>query len=118
VWINWLADGPACPSPSATSAVAFPQIIAHAVWLYFRFPLSLRLVEEMLFGRGMIVSYETIHRWAGNSDPIWLGTSVANSRARLTFGTWSFQSTISCGAAMVSSPRTTEVKRRASERLP
>lgn len=99
------------PSPS-------PQIIAHAVWLYFRFPLSLRLVEEMLFGRGTIVSYETIHQWAGNSDPIWLGTSVANSRARLTFGTWSFQSTISCGAAMVSSPRTTEVKRRASERLP
>ena len=47
----------------------FPQIIAHAVWLYFRFPLSLRLVEEMLFGRGMIVSYETIHRWAGNSGP-------------------------------------------------
>jgi putative transposase len=48
----------------------FPQIIAHAVWLYFLFPLSLRLVEEMLLGRGMIVYYETIHRWAGNSDPI------------------------------------------------
>ena len=29
-----------------------PQIIAHAVWLYFRFPLSLRLVEEMLLERG------------------------------------------------------------------
>ena len=29
-----------------------PEIIAHAVWLYFRFPLSLRLVEEMLFARG------------------------------------------------------------------
>jgi putative transposase len=43
----------------------FPsQIIAHAVWLYFRFPLSLRLVEEMLLERGILVSYETVRRWA------------------------------------------------------
>ena len=41
-----------------------PQIIAHAVWLYFRFPLSPRLVEEMLLERGVVVSYETIRRWA------------------------------------------------------
>ena len=41
-----------------------PQIIAQAVWLYFRFPLSLRLVEEMLRERGIVVSYETIRRWA------------------------------------------------------
>jgi putative transposase len=41
-----------------------PQIIAHAVWLYFRFPLSLRLVEEMLLERGIMVSYETIRRWS------------------------------------------------------
>lgn len=40
-----------------------PQIIAHAVWLYYRFPLSLRLVEEMLLERGIMVSYETIRRW-------------------------------------------------------
>jgi putative transposase len=40
-----------------------PEIIAHAVWLYFRFPLSLRLVEEMLLERGILVSYETIRRW-------------------------------------------------------
>jgi len=41
-----------------------PQVIAHAVWLYFRFPLSLRLVEEMLLERGIVVSCETIRRWA------------------------------------------------------
>ena len=41
-----------------------PEIIAHAVWLYFRFPLSLRLVEEMLLERGIVVSYEMIRRWA------------------------------------------------------
>ena len=34
----------------------FPaEIIAHAVWLYFRFPLSLRMVEDMLAARGIIV---------------------------------------------------------------
>jgi putative transposase len=42
-----------------------PEIIAHAVWLYFRFPLSLRLVEEMLLERGIVVSYETVRRWGG-----------------------------------------------------
>jgi putative transposase len=36
-----------------------PEIIAHAVWLYFRFSLSLRLLE-----RGIVVSYETVRRWA------------------------------------------------------
>jgi putative transposase len=41
-----------------------PETISHAVWLYFRFPLSLRLVEEMLLERGISVSYETIRRWA------------------------------------------------------
>lgn len=46
-----------------------PQIITHAVWLYFRFPLSLRLVEEMLLERGIVVSYETIRRWAKKFGP-------------------------------------------------
>ncbi len=40
-----------------------PQIIAHAVWLYLRFNLSLREVEEMLLERGIDVSYETVRRW-------------------------------------------------------
>ena len=46
-----------------------PQIIAHAVWLYYRFPLSLRLVEEMLLERGIVVSYETIRRWGVKFGP-------------------------------------------------
>lgn len=37
-----------------------PQIIARAVWLYFRFPLSLRFFEEMLLERDIVVSYETV----------------------------------------------------------
>jgi len=40
-----------------------PTVIQHAVWLYFRFTLSLRDVEEMLAHRGVDVSYETIRYW-------------------------------------------------------
>src|SRR5688572_1068393 len=48
----------------------FPlQLIAHAIWLYFRVPLSLRLVEELLLERGIVVSYETIRRWANKYGP-------------------------------------------------
>jgi putative transposase len=39
------------------------EIIAHAVWLYFRFTLSYRDVEEILAARGILVSYETIRQW-------------------------------------------------------
>ncbi|API55228.1 IS6 family transposase [Rhizobium beringeri] len=46
-----------------------PSLIAHAVWLYTRFPLSLRLVEEMLLERGIVVSYETIRCWARKFGP-------------------------------------------------
>src|SRR5919198_2456540 len=41
-----------------------PAIIGHAVWLYFRFPLSLRMVEEMLAARGITASHETVRQWA------------------------------------------------------
>jgi len=41
-----------------------PEVISYAVWLYFRFPLSLRMVEEMLAARGICVSYETVRQWA------------------------------------------------------
>ncbi|MCA1696376.1 MAG: IS6 family transposase [Actinobacteria bacterium] len=39
------------------------EIISHCVWLYHRFPLSLREVEEMMMVRGVLVTYETIHQW-------------------------------------------------------
>jgi putative transposase len=43
----------------------FPaEVISHAVWLYFRFPLSLRMVEDLLAARGIIVSHETVRRRA------------------------------------------------------
>src|SRR3954467_11525603 len=58
----------------------FPaEVIRHAVWLYFRFPLSLRMVEEMLAARGIDVSHETVRQWARK-----FGQSFANQiRCRL-----------------------------------
>jgi transposase-like protein len=41
-----------------------PEIIRHAVWLYFRFPFSYRDVEGLLAERDVDVSYETVRRWA------------------------------------------------------
>ena len=40
----------------------------HAVWLYFRFPLSLRMVEEMLATLGICVTYETVRQWRKKFD--------------------------------------------------
>lgn len=47
-----------------------PQIIAHVVWLYARFNLSLREVEELMLERGVDVSYETIRRWTVKFGPL------------------------------------------------
>jgi transposase-like protein len=40
-----------------------PAIIRHAVWLYVRFTLSYRDVEDLLAERGLDISYETVRRW-------------------------------------------------------
>ena len=51
-------------APSLYAGYRFPaDIIGHAVWLYFRFSLSLRDVEDLLAERGITVSHETIHQW-------------------------------------------------------
>jgi transposase-like protein len=46
-----------------------PEIIQRAIWLYYRFTLSFRDVEDLLAERGIIVSYETIRRWAIHFGP-------------------------------------------------
>src|SRR5260370_18276986 len=40
-----------------------PEIIAHAVWLYFHFHLSFHDVQDLLAERGIVVSHETIRQW-------------------------------------------------------
>jgi putative transposase len=48
----------------------FPaEIISHCVWLYHRFGLSLRDVQELLSERGVAVTYETIHQWSRKFGP-------------------------------------------------
>jgi putative transposase len=52
------------PAPPRYAGFRFPaEIIRHAVWLYFRFPLSLRHVDEILAARGIVVSHETVRQW-------------------------------------------------------
>ena len=46
-----------------------PEIISHAVWLYHRFCLSFRDVEDLLAERGIVVSYETIRSWCNKFGP-------------------------------------------------
>jgi putative transposase len=49
----------------------FPaEIIQHAIWLYLRFTLSYREVEELLAERGLDVSYETVRRWVLKFGPL------------------------------------------------
>jgi putative transposase len=52
------------PAPPSYAGYRFPaEIISFAVWLYFRFPLSLRHVDEILAARGIVVSHETVRQW-------------------------------------------------------
>jgi putative transposase len=56
----------------------FPaEIISHAMWLYYRFCLSYRDVEELLFARGVVVTYEAIRKWCGK-----FGQEYANQLRR------------------------------------
>src|SRR2546429_9506868 len=49
----------------------FPaSIIQHAIWLYLRFTLSYRDVEDLLAERGLDISYETVRRWVLKSGPL------------------------------------------------
>src|ERR687884_541203 len=52
------------PAPPSYAGYRLPgEIISYAVWLYFRFPLSLRHVDEILAARGITVSHETVRQW-------------------------------------------------------
>ena len=46
-----------------------PEIIQQAIWLYVRFALSFRDVEDLLAERGIVVSYETVRRWVNHFGP-------------------------------------------------
>jgi len=69
-----MLNTPAKPSkvtlPNLFAGYRYPMdIIAHAVWLYLRFDLSFRDVEDLLAERGIIVTYETIRQWCLTFGP-------------------------------------------------
>jgi putative transposase len=75
VMVEGLSVGSASPSYRGHR---YPvEVISHCVWLYFRFPLSFREVEELMLQRGVIVSYETIRRWCAK-----FGQAYANGLRR------------------------------------
>ena len=56
---------PVTDNPLSYAGYGFPpDVISYAVWLYYRLPLSLRMVEELLAARGIELTYETVRRWA------------------------------------------------------
>ena len=60
-----------------------PAIIRHAVWLYVRFTLSYRDVEDLLAERGLDISYETVRRWVLKFGPV-LARELRRRRPRPT----------------------------------
>ena len=65
-----IADNPSMTETPDYRGYRFPpEIIARAVWLYHRFTLSFRDVEDLLAERGIIVSYETVRQWSARFGP-------------------------------------------------
>jgi putative transposase len=63
-------SSPAAVEPPSYRGYRYPaEVIGHAVWLYYRFHLSLRDVEELLAERGISVTYETIRAWCAKFGP-------------------------------------------------
>jgi hypothetical protein len=63
VWVGQTGFVDVTPS-SLYKGHRYPvEIISHGVWLYHRFPLSLREIEELMLARGVLVTYETVRAW-------------------------------------------------------
>ena len=76
------------PTPSYKGFRFPPEIISHAVWLYFRFNLSYRDVEELLAARGSTVTYETVRQWCQKFGQQFANEVRPAGRVWETSGTW------------------------------
>ncbi len=63
------------------------EIISHAVWLYFRFHLSLRDVQDLLAERGLVVSHESIRQWCDTFGPTFAAGLRKRRHGQATSGT-------------------------------
>jgi putative transposase len=77
-----VSSSSAADQPPSYRGYRYPiEVISHAVWLYFRFHLSLRDVEELLAERGVTVTYETIRAWCMKFGPSY-AAGLRRRRAR------------------------------------
>jgi len=84
-----------------------PDIICHAVWLYMRFTLSYRDVEDLLAARGLNVSYETVRRWVLKFGPA-IARNLRYTRPR-PVGQWHLDEMV-VSKRLLSSPRPRAVR--------
>lgn len=68
-----MSSQPASPGSPYRGYRFPPEVIGHAVWLYFRFHLSFRDVQELLAERGVLVSHEAIRHWCYTFGPQYVG---------------------------------------------
>ena len=63
-WLLHLEHHGFVDTASLYKGYRFPvEVISHCVWLYYRFPLSFREIEEMMMHRGVILTHETVRAW-------------------------------------------------------
>ena len=66
-----------------------PEVISHGVWLYHRFALSFRDVEELLAKKGIFVSYETVRQRCRKFGPEYARTLTSGAKVGWAIsGTW------------------------------
>src|ERR1700746_2082749 len=88
-----------------------PEVCRHAVWLYLRFTLSYRDVEDLLTERGLIVSNESIRRWVLKFDPLIAKICGRPGRRLTPGGIWmkwwsqSRENKCTCGALSMAKAR-------------
>ena len=63
-------------------------LISHVVWLYFRFSLSFRDIEELMASRGIFVTYETIRQWTLKFGKTYANALRRSSPSAATNGIW------------------------------
>ncbi len=79
-WVAQVGEGLGLVDAGVPSYAGFrfpAEIISHGVWLYHRFPLSLRKVEELMLQRGIVVFHETVRQWCAK-----FGQTYANGLRR------------------------------------
>jgi transposase-like protein len=87
-----------------------PAVIRHPVWLYHRFTLSYRYVEEMLAERGINVRYESVRRWALKFEPQFAGGLARHQPDPIIAGISTKWSTLAAAICICGEPWTARAR--------